>query len=293
MAWATLSASPPAEGATIPLFPIRAARIGAGLALVAGLAACAAPAPDPRAARFRTETAPADAPWGAADLARNFEAIALRVEFDPATGAYAPDGAPATLSKWTAPIRWLIDGGGAQREDRALVAALGDRIAALTGLDIAEAGPDDEINFIITIATREDRPLMVAMNAEIGNDRHARRLAAWDADPGRVCAGAVDERGAPGALVFAHVFVKAETAGVLRAACLHEEMSQAMGLLNDSFGARPSIFNDDAEFAFLTEHDEALLRLLYLPELAPGMTAAEAMPRVRAALAAGAPGAGA
>jgi len=44
---------------------------------------------------------------------------------------------------------------------------------------------------------------------------------------------------------------------------------------------RPSIFNDDGEFALLTDHDEDLLRILYDLRLAPGMTAEQAMPIVR------------
>jgi hypothetical protein len=59
-------------------------------------------------------------------------------------------------------------------------------------------------------------------------------------------------------------------------------MAQGMGLSNDSPEARPSVFNDDEEFALLTPHDEALLRILYDPRLRPGMTAEEAMPIVRA-----------
>ena len=42
--------------------------------------------------------------------------------------------------------------------------------------------------------------------------------------------------------------------------------------------ARPSLFNDDLEFALLTEHDAILLRMLYDPRLRPGMTADEARP---------------
>ena len=42
--------------------------------------------------------------------------------------------------------------------------------------------------------------------------------------------------------------------------------------------ARPSLFNDSLEFAFLTEHDEILLRMLYDPRLRPGMSIAEARP---------------
>ena len=44
-----------------------------------------------------------------------------------------------------------------------------------------------------------------------------------------------------------------------------------MGLANDSPDARPSVFNDDEEFAFLTRHDELLLKMLYDPRLRPGM----------------------
>ena len=50
---------------------------------------------------------------------------------------------------------------------------------------------------------------------------------------------------------------------------------------HDDAQARPSIINDDQEFALLTRHDEYLLRILYDPRLEYGMTAAEGMPVVR------------
>ncbi len=50
---------------------------------------------------------------------------------------------------------------------------------------------------------------------------------------------------------------------------------------SDSPTARPSIFNDDEEFALLTRHDELLLRILYDRRLQPGMTKAQAVPIVR------------
>ena len=66
----------------------------------------------------------------------------------------------------------------------------------------------------------------------------------------------------------------------MRLSCFHEEIAQGLGLPNDSPRARPSIFNDDEEFALLTDQDEMMLRILYSPELRPGMTAAEARPIV-------------
>ena len=59
-------------------------------------------------------------------------------------------------------------------------------------------------------------------------------------------------------------------------------MAQAMGLTNDSPDARPSIFNDDEEFAFLTRHDEILLKMLYDPRLKAGMESYEVIPLLSA-----------
>ena len=62
--------------------------------------------------------------------------------------------------------------------------------------------------------------------------------------------------------------------------CLHEEIAQGLGLVNDSPKARPSIFNDNEEFALLTPQDEMMLRILYDRRLHPGMSMAEARPIV-------------
>jgi hypothetical protein len=75
--------------------------------------------------------------------------------------------------------------------------------------------------------------------------------------------------------------IRAEHPPLLRESCLHEEIAQGLGLANDSPAARPSIFNDDEEFALLTRHDELLLAILYDPRLQPGMDAATAQPIIR------------
>jgi hypothetical protein len=75
--------------------------------------------------------------------------------------------------------------------------------------------------------------------------------------------------------------VRTEHPDLTRQACIHEELAQGLGLANDDPNARPSIFNDDEEFALLTNHDELLLKILYDPRLTPGMTADEARPIVQ------------
>jgi len=82
-------------------------------------------------------------------------------------------------------------------------------------------------------------------------------------------------------LGVALAYIRSELTDLQRLACIHEEIAQGLGLTNDSPRARPSIFNDDEEFALLTTHDEILLRALYNPALKPGMGLEEARPILR------------
>ena len=72
--------------------------------------------------------------------------------------------------------------------------------------------------------------------------------------------------------------IRAEHPPVLKKACFHEEIAQGLGLHNDNPAAHPSIFNDDDEFAFLTNQDALLLRILYDPRLPAGIELQEAQP---------------
>jgi hypothetical protein len=65
-------------------------------------------------------------------------------------------------------------------------------------------------------------------------------------------------------------------------ACIIEELTQVLGLPNDSFDIRPSIFNDDDEFHNLTWQDELFLRVLYDARVTPGMGRAAFEPVARA-----------
>jgi hypothetical protein len=58
--------------------------------------------------------------------------------------------------------------------------------------------------------------------------------------------------------------------------CLHEEIAQALGPLNDLYRLPDSTFNDDNFHNVLTGFDMLILRAYYSPELRNGMTRAEA-----------------
>ncbi|MFT7596983.1 MAG: hypothetical protein ACI8R4_004326 [Paracoccaceae bacterium] len=54
--------------------------------------------------------------------------------------------------------------------------------------------------------------------------------------------------------------------------CLHEELAQALGPLNDLYRLPQSVFNDDNVHTVLTGFDMLILRATYAPELRSGMT---------------------
>ena len=54
--------------------------------------------------------------------------------------------------------------------------------------------------------------------------------------------------------------------------CLHEELAQALGPLNDLYHLPDSVFNDDNFHTVLTGFDMLILRTAYAPELRNGMT---------------------
>ena len=62
--------------------------------------------------------------------------------------------------------------------------------------------------------------------------------------------------------------------------CLHEELAQALGPLNDLYRLPDSVFNDDNIHTVLTSYDMLILRAYYAPELHNGMSRAQVAARL-------------
>jgi hypothetical protein len=62
--------------------------------------------------------------------------------------------------------------------------------------------------------------------------------------------------------------------------CLHEEVAQALGPVNDLYRLPDSVFNDDNFHTVLTGFDMLILRAYYAPELRSGMTRAQVAARL-------------
>jgi hypothetical protein len=234
--------------------------------------------------RMRLDTSPADAPFSVDDLVRNFEKIALYDEYVDLGGRFIRKETPALLRRWDKPIRvGIVIGPSASFEsasrDRAEIMAFAARLARLTSLDMQVTdGPD--ANFLVMILSSEEQAVAApATAARFPGFQPAVLGALSDTPLNLFCtAYAFAEPDRPSAYAAVMVLIRAEHPPLTRLSCVHEEMSQAMGLPNDYALARPSLFNGNVEFAFLTEHDEILLRMLYDPRLRPGMTVGEARP---------------
>lgn len=81
------------------------------------------------------------------------------------------------------------------------------------------------------------------------------------------------------------VFVPNDTSPQEVRDCLHEELAQALGPLNDLYRLSDSVFNDDNVHRVLTGFDMLILRTTYAPELTTGMSrdqVAAQLPRILA-----------
>lgn len=81
------------------------------------------------------------------------------------------------------------------------------------------------------------------------------------------------------------IFVPSDGSAQEARDCLHEELAQALGPINDLYRLSDSVFNDDNFNNTLTGFDMLILRATYAPELAAGMSRDEVAARLPAILA--------
>lgn len=234
---------------------------------------------------LRTDGGGPDTPFDAEMLIRNFERLAFFDEYERGRGLTSSGNTPGFLRRWTEPVRMEVDFGasvtaGQRAIDRNTVAGYAARLARVTGHPISVGSG---ANFHIMVLGEDDReaalpriqklvpninPASLSIIRNIPRSIHCLVIAFSDAQNDHIYRKAI-------------AIVRAEHPDLLRKSCIHEELAQGLGLANDSPQARPSIFNDDDEFALLTTQDEMLLRMLYDRRLSPGMSPETARPIIR------------
>lgn len=221
---------------------------------------------------------------GADRLAEDFIQVALRDEYVMQGGQLVPRSRPAPLRRWDVPVRMSVIFGDSvppatQTRDRALVADFAARLQRVSGHPVSLTGAGG--NFVVLFVNEDERRAIgPRLTAALPGIPPADVSAIERLAPQNYCTVFAYSPGAGAAYSNAVAVIRAELPDRLRLSCIHEELAQGMGLANDSPDARPSIFNDDEEFAYLTTHDERLLKMLYDRRLRPGMTESEARPIV-------------
>ncbi|MGH1457483.1 MAG: DUF2927 domain-containing protein [Paracoccaceae bacterium] len=235
---------------------------------------------------LRTDGGGPDTPYTSDMLIRNFERIAFYDEYAPEAGLKASTGAAKALRRWNGPVRISTEFGASvapemRKEASAEVAAYAARLARLTGHEI-EANARKP-NFQVFFLSEDDRAAALPkIRALVPSISPASMQVLRDLErPIHCLVIAFSDDQSSDSYNHAIAIIRAEHPDILRRACIHEELAQGLGLGNDSPAARPSIFNDDDEFAYLTSHDEKLLQLLYDPRLKTGMRVEEARPILR------------
>ena len=234
---------------------------------------------------LRTDGGGPDTPFDDRILAENFIRIALYDEYSRSGGAFTRGETSSILRRWDVPIRFQVSFGAsvpAERRatDRARISSYLKRLSSLTGHPISLV--DQGGNFTLHIVSEDEREqLGPALRSEIPGLSPQDVADVTGMSPTTYCLVYALSDGDSGNYRRAVAVVRAEHPDLLRQSCFHEEIAQGLGLANDSPRARPSIFNDDEEFALLTRQDELLLRILYDPELRAGMREAEAAPIIR------------
>ncbi|PIE09465.1 MAG: hypothetical protein CSA72_12630 [Rhodobacterales bacterium] len=235
---------------------------------------------------LRTDGGGVDTPFTADMLARNFIDIAMYDEYSRAGGRIRARAVESNLRRWDQPVRMAISFGESVPEDRRVkdrnaVGAFAARLSRTPGVSITMTD-QGSANYHVLFMSEADRraagPLLRTLVP--GLDATVER-ALIDLDPDTLCAVVAFSTQADGGYTQAVAIIRDEHRGLLRQSCIHEELTQGLGLANDSPRARPSIFNDDEEFALLTTHDSLLLKMLYDRRLRTGMSRAEVEPIAR------------
>jgi hypothetical protein len=234
---------------------------------------------------LRTEQAPRDLPVTATNVAEIFEQVALFDEYSFVNGQVISRPSPAPLRRWQNPVRIQTEFGASvpadrRRADQAFVQGYSRRLSQITSHPISTVASGG--NFHVLVLSEAERraagPLLQRLVPGIDPDTET--LIA-NIPLSVSCLVLAFSRSGDNVYTDAIAVIRAELSDLSRRACYYEEIAQGLGLPNDSPRARPSLFNDSAEFAVLTDLDANLLRILYDARLRPGMRAAQARPIIQ------------
>jgi hypothetical protein len=188
-----------------------------------------------------------------------------------------------TFSRFEGPVTVAMRGPAPANASKDLAALIG-RLRSEAGIDISPT--TGEATITVEFATRSELRRLAPAAAcfvvpNVTSLAEYRRLRGSD----QVDWAKVTRR------ERAAIFLPADTSPQEVRDCLHEELAQALGPLNDLYRLSDSVFNDDNFQSVLTSFDMDFLRMTYSVALSSGMSREEVAARLggSAALGAGNP----
>lgn len=201
-------------------------------------------------------------------IQQSFERIALSSE-------YAEH--PPQLRKWRQPIIYQFQHDVADSDlHEQLSNTHLQQLSSITGHPIQMATAAEQANLQIIFTDEAHLAGYLRTDLQL-NQNMVRKLSR-----NSVCVAnfSVDNRGE---IIQAQVVIPVDRArahGKLLA-CIVEELTQIMGLPNDDVAVFPSVFNDRSHDNFLSGLDYILLKLLYQPDLTPGMNVSQSRSAIK------------
>ena len=198
-------------------------------------------------------------------LIDGFERVVFGAEI---TGSFSDS---TYLKRFAGPVRYRIDNTAATDRRAAVRAFMRQIRRQIGGLEVAEARPGEEANFVVHVVDRRDYQ-------RIGREVYR---SPFMRVPGNCVVRA--SYGRAGITRSDAIIVSNEGDALFRR-CLIEEVLQGLGPLNDNADAPDSVFNDTSKLTNFGPYDRVLMNMLYDPRLKPGMSQAEAAPLLPAVL---------
>jgi len=193
-------------------------------------------------------------------LHSSFSQIALQGEHDESDGR---------LHKWQQPISYtVIDRTGDQALHQKMVTHHFEHLSSITGHKITSAANPATANVTVIFNSEQNLEHELLQSMGISDQKFRQSLS-----HNSVCVARItyDNSASINKAVVVIPVDRARAHGKLMA-CVVEELTQIMGLPNDSADVYPSIFNDFSFNDFLTGLDYLLLKLLYNRSLTSGMS---------------------
>jgi len=235
---------------------------------------------------LRQDGGGADTPFDIDDIVEAFEQLAFYNEYDIGKNKLLPNSNAVSLAKWKSNINISVRFGGSvdkkqKNKDLQEINGLISNLAKITNQKIKVS--QKNANIYVVVANQKEiknlideiglhrpefDPKRIPIITQLPKDIHCMAMTSMSSEPNSAISSAL-------------VIIRDELPDIMRKACIHEEIAQSLGLTNDSHFARPSIFNDDDEFATLTKFDEILLQILYNNRLQPGISEKEAAQLVK------------